>query len=419
MKLLVFKYRKKEAKLLDKYIIHVDMDAFFASVEVRDNPSLKGKPVIIGSYPNERGVVATCSYEARKYGVHSAMNIKEAYRLCPRGIYMHPNFEKYKAVSMQIHSIWEEYATETEAIALDEAYLDVTEKAKDLVGARLIAKAIKERIKNEVGLTCSVGLAYSKIAAKTASEEKKPNGYYEILDKESFLKLVIDRDVDALYTVGKKTKELFNKNGIFKVRDIQEQKEKVHRLLGKRGELIISLANGDDPRELKSYKPEEAKSISREITFQKDVDNYDLLKDILFILALCVENQVKKYGLYGSGVSLKITYFDMKTITRSKIVYSCESAIEIAEEAIEMLNNIEHKPIRLIGTGVYNLSKDSTKQLRIDDYLPIGENNAKEKTKNKFAVLQKRYNLDFEGNITKLYNMETLFKTIEYMRKQF
>ncbi len=187
---------------MDQIIIHVDMDAFFASVEVRDDPSLRGKPLIIGSLPNERGVVATCSYEARKYGVRSAMNIKEAYRRCPHGIYMHPNFYKYKAVSDKLHEIWDTYAAASQTIALDEAYLDVTETAKTWEGARVIARTIKQRTLDELGLTCSVGLAYSKTAAKMASEEKKPNGYFEIPSAEDFVKLIIDRDVRILYTVG-------------------------------------------------------------------------------------------------------------------------------------------------------------------------------------------------------------------------
>ena len=184
-------------------IIHVDMDAFYASVEVRDNPELKGKPLIIGALPTERGVVATCSYEARKYGVHSAMNIKEAYRLCPHGIYMHGNFERYRAVSAELHKIWNDYASASEYVALDEAYLDVTETAGTVERAREFAQEIKRRVLEEQKLTCSVGLAYSKTAAKTASEEKKPNGYFEILTPDEFTNLLSERDVRALYTVGK------------------------------------------------------------------------------------------------------------------------------------------------------------------------------------------------------------------------
>ena len=138
---------------MPQIIIHVDMDAFYASVETRDDPALRGKPLIIGSLPNERGVVATCSYEARTYGVHSGMNIKDAYRLCPNGIYRHPNFDKYKAVSAQLHAIWDSYASASEAIALDEAYLDVTEKAGDWDGARRIARLIKQRTRDVLGGT--------------------------------------------------------------------------------------------------------------------------------------------------------------------------------------------------------------------------------------------------------------------------
>lgn len=401
---------------MNRIIIHVDMDAFFASVEIRDNPSLKGKPLIIGSLPQERGVVSTCSYEARKYGVHSAMNIKEAYKLCPNGIYMHPNYEKYKKVSDEIHQIWDSYATESEAIALDEAYLDVTDKAKNIENARIIARTIKQRIEEEIGLTCSVGLAYSKLAAKTASEEKKPNGYFEILNEKAFIGLVIDRDVNTLYTVGKKTTEKLNKNGIYKVRDIQENKNKVISLFGNRGNFIVNLAFGIDNRELKSYKPENAQSISREITFQKDVDDIDLLKDVLFLLSLCVENQARKYKLHGKGVSLKITYANMRTVTRSKLVKSCDYAIEIQKEAISLLNQVELSTIRLIGVGIYNLSDSYIKQLSIYDIINE-KDNIEIKTKKELVRLKNKYNLDFENNISKLFKMETLYKTIEYMRK--
>ena len=253
---------------MEQIIIHVDMDAFYASVEMRDDPSLRGKPLIIGSLPHERGVVATCSYEARKYGVHSAMNIKEAYRLCPNGVYMHPNFEKYKAVSAQLHAIWDSYATASETIALDEAYLDVTQRAGDFEGARQIAREIKQRTRDELGLTCSVGVAYSKTAAKTASEEKKPDGYFEIPTAEDFVHLISDRDVRVLYTVGAKTAEKLHAAGLRTVRDIQTHAELVAQMFGKQGRWIVQIANGIDDRKVVPYRPEDAKSISRELTFQ-------------------------------------------------------------------------------------------------------------------------------------------------------
>ena len=402
---------------MDQIIIHVDMDAFYASVEMRDDPSLRGKPLIIGSMPNERGVVATCSYEARKYGIHSAMNIKEAYRRCPNGIYMHPNFDKYKAVSAQLHEIWSAYATASEYIALDEAYLDVTEQAKDFDGARNIARTIKQRTRDEVGLSCSVGVAYSKTAAKTASEEKKPDGYFEIPDPQAFIELMIDRDVRALYTVGSKTAEKLHLSGIHTVRDIQEQQDTVIRLLGKQGYWLTRLAFGVDDRKVEPYSPQNAKSISRELTFQQDVADFTLLDDVLFLLALCVKNRARRHGLYGSGVTLKITYADMKSITRSKITADCNTAYEIYREASLLLGSVQKRPVRLIGVGIYHLSTEYVRQLSFDDYL---EDKAQADTaalQAKLDALQQRYHLDFAGHLDQIYRGEILHKTAEYMRR--
>lgn len=402
---------------MNQIIIHVDMDAFYASVEMRDNPSLRGKPLIIGSMPNERGVVATCSYEARKYGIHSAMNIKEAYRRCPNGIYMHPNFDKYKAVSEQLHGIWNTYAEASEYVALDEAYLDVTKQAVTFDGAREIARTIKQRTLDELGLSCSVGVAYSKTSAKTASEEKKPNGYFEIPDEKTFVNLMIDRDVRALYTVGAKTAEKLYAAGIHTVRDVQEKQDEVIRLLGKQGHWLTQLSFGIDNRKVEPYLPENAKSVSRELTFQEDVTNDTLLKDVLFLLSLCVEHRAKRHGLYGKGVTLKITYADMKNITRSKAVVTCDRAIDIYKEAVQLFNQIDKRPIRLIGAGIYNLSTEYEKQLSFDDYLSDPSNTAESELKEQFAAMQRRYGLDFEGHLKEIYRWDTLHKTVEYMRK--
>ncbi len=402
---------------MEQIIIHVDMDAFFASVEIRDDPKLKGKPLIIGSLPGERGVVATCSYEARKYGVHSAMNIKEAYRRCPKGIYMHPDMDKYKAVSGQLHEIWNSYASAAETIALDEAYLDVTETAVTLKGARKIARAIKQRTRDELGLTCSVGVAYSKTAAKTASEEKKPDGYFEIPTAEDFVGLIIDRDVRALYTVGEMTAQKLYASGIHTVRDIRNNKETVISLLGRQGEWITGLAFGIDDRKVTPYRPQDAKSISREVTFQEDVDNFELLKDVLVLLALCVERRAGRYALHGNGVSLKITYADMKGITRARHTAPCDSAVTIYREAVKLLAGVEKRPVRLIGTGIYSLAGEEGRQMTIDDYLTdSGEQKGRE-LKKLLDALQERYHLDFEGHLEQIFQGETLHKTVEYMRK--
>ena len=402
---------------MDQIIIHVDMDAFFASVEIRDNPALRGKPLIIGSLPQERGVVATCSYEARKYGIHSAMNIKEAYRLCPHGVYMHGSYEKYRAVSNQLHEIWNEYAAASEYIALDEAYLDVTDSAGSWERACEFAKAIKRRTMEEQGLTCSVGVAYSKTAAKTASEEKKPDGYFEIPTAEDFVNLIIDRDVRVLYTVGAKTAEKLNRAGIRTVRDIRDHSEEILRRFGKQGQWMVQLAFGIDDRKVSPYKPEDAKSISREITFQENVEDFGLLEDVLLLLAISVERRAERIGLYGEGVTLKLTYTDMKSITRSRLIPSTRSAATIYETAMRLLGQVPRKPVRLVGAGIYHLTGENGRQMRIDDLLPEIQQQRQEALTAGLESLGQRYGLDFIGKLDKVFHGDTLYRTIEYMRK--
>ena len=395
------------------------MDAFYASVEIRDDPSLAGKPLIIGALPTERGVVATCSYEARKYGVHSAMNIKEAYRLCPQGIYMHPNFEKYREVSERLRGIWNDYAVRMETVALDEAYLDVTYSAGSFERAGEMAKEIKSRTRSELGLTCSVGIAYSKTAAKTASEEKKPDGYFEILTQQDFVDLMIDRDVGTLYTVGARTAEKLNRIGVFTVRDIQERSEEIAGHFGKHGQLITELAFGIDDRRVVAYKPGDAKSISREVTFQEDVENFDLLKDVLVLLALSVEDRAGRHGLHGGGVTLKLTYFDMQSITRSRAVASADSAGTIYTEAVRLLDQTEKRPVRLVGAGIYKLSGDEGRQMTLDYYMEEPPSEGRGIIEDRLRELQDRYGLDFAGHLEDIYHGTVLHKTIEYMRKHY
>lgn len=401
-----------------QFIIHVDMDAFFASVEIRDNPELRGKPLIIGALPSERGVVATCSYEARKYGVHSAMNIKEAFRRCPGGTYMHPNIGKYKAVSLQLNEIWNTYATVSQRISLDEAYLDVGKQAGDWERTRAIGHLIKQRTLEEVGLTCSVGVAYSKTAAKMASEEDKPDGYYEILTPEDFVNLIIDRDVSVLYTVGEQTAKKLHTAGIRTVRDIQQRQEEVVRMLGKHGQWLTQVAFGIDDRKVVPYRPQDAKSIGREVTFQKDVSNHLLLKDVLLLLAFCVEHRAQRYDLRGKGVTLKLTYSDMRSISRSRPIIMTNSAVSIYHEAEQMLDSIGERPVRLVGVGIQRLSDHEEGQMTIREFF---EETAEQDAERRrlLDALHVRYGLDFAGHLTDIYQMDTLHKTVEYMRKHF
>ena len=397
-------------------VIHVDMDAFFAAVEIRDNPELAGRPLIIGALPGERGVVATASYDARKYGVHSAMNIKEAYRLCPDGVYIHPDHGRYKAVSDQLHDLWSEYCLTVEYVALDEAYLDVSDRSFE--DARKTALAIKRRTFNEFGLTCSVGLAYSKAAAKTASEEKKPDGYFEIPSADDFVSLIIDRDVGVLYSVGIKTAEKLRGIGINTVRDIRDNRETVSALFGRQGKAVCDLAFGVDNRPIVPYDPQDAKSVGRELTFQEDVTDYEYLRHVLLLLSIAVSRSLSKLGLRGGGVTLKATYYDMRNITRSKSISGSDSAIDIYRTAVPLLGMIEKRPLRLIGVSVHGLTKGESAQITFESMNESVKRLKELEAESELLKLKPVYGLDFTGNIDKIFKGETLYKTVEYMRRK-
>ena len=397
-------------------ILHVDMDSFYASIESRDNPALRNKPLIIGSLPHERGVVSTCSYEARKYGVHSAMNIKEAYRLCPHGIFMHPNFEKYKKVSAQLHQIWAQYTEIIEYLALDEAYLDLT--AVSWNEARNIASEIKNRTKKEIGLTCSVGIGYSMTSAKLASEEKKPDGYFEIPDKDTFVNLIIDRDIRVLYGVGKKTAEKLKGMGIKTVRDIQNNKGAVLRLLGNKiGRYVTDLSMGIDERVVTPYLETDAKSIAREVTFQKDTSDISFSKDVLMVLAVSLEHRLNRLNFYARTVTLKITYYNMKGLTRSVSGEATNRAYEIFMTAFEQLRLLAQGgmilPVRLIGISLQNISVFGSRQLTIADVYGHREQLLEARWEKAIQKLEYKY-----GVKIRLENHERLYDVISFMEKR-
>jgi len=344
-------------------IIHIDMDAFYAAVEVRDNPALAGKPLIIGALPSERGVVATCSYEARTFGIRSAMSIKEAYRRCPDGIYMHPNMKKYVEASAKIHEIWDKYTDKIEHLSLDEGYLDVTGAEYMFGGATAIGHEIRERTKAEVGLTCSVGIGYSMMSAKLASEEKKPDGFFEIKDAEALKALISDRSVRTIYGVGIKTAEELARIGVTTVRDILKAPDRVATLLGNHGHQIVKLAQGIDKREVTPYS--EVKSIGTEQTFQKDITDFNYLADFLLLTAERLSCDVQQKSLYAKTITIKITYADMKSITRSKSGNATSSTREIYDTAMELLKKIEKRAIRLIGITLSNFTETPARQMSL------------------------------------------------------
>jgi len=262
-----------------------------------------------------------------------------------------------------------------------------------------------------------VGVAYSKTAAKTASEEKKPDGYFEIPTPRAFIDLIIDRDVGVLYTVGAMTAGKLHASGIHTVRDIQNRREEVERLLGKQGRWITQLAFGIDDRPVTPWRPEDAKSIGRELTFQKDVDNIELLRDVLFLLCLCVDSRARRVGLRGQGVTLKLTYADMKSITRSKATTACDSPMRIYREAVKLLNQVKPAPVRLIGVSLYNLLREDERQLTLEDFLAETVDGEETDMRDIFDRLGRRYRLDFAGHLEDILRMDTLHRTAEYMRK--
>ena len=372
-------------------IIHVDMDAFYAAVEARDNPELRGVPLIIGALPHERGVVSTCSYEARVFGVRSAMSIKEAYRRCPHGVYMHPNMGKYQEASDRVHEIWLSFTDDIEFISLDEGFLDVTGSLGIFGSAKEIALAIKERTKEATGLTCSVGVGYSMMSAKLASEEKKPDGFFEIASPEALKALILDRNVRIIYGVGPKTAETLQSAGIQTVREILANKPTVIRLLENQGRHIIELAEGIDDRVVTPYHEAEAKSLGREETFQQDTTDFDYLKDVLRLIAKELSLRIRMDGVFVHTVTLKVKYANMKLITRSKSGGAICRAKDIFYRAASMLDTVEKRPIRLVGITLSGFSENEITQLTLDDIVGNEKNERSEALDKALLELQRKY----------------------------
>ena len=383
---------------MDKTIIHIDMDAFFAAVEVRDNPELRGKPLIIGALPGERGVVSTCSYEAREFGVRSAMPISEAYRRCPQGIYMYPNGHKYIAASKQIGEIWSDYTDIIEHISLDEGFLDVTGSQGFFGGARKIGYEIKSRVLNKTGLTCSVGIGYSLMSAKLASEEKKPDGFFEILSPEALMNLIIDRNVRIIYGIGPKTAQELKNLGITTVRDIYNNKEVLIKNLGNYGKHIVDLAYGIDDRSIGMES--KSQSLGKEHTFQQDISDREYLKDVLRLIARELSYQIRLDGIYARTVTLKITFKGFKKITRSKTGDGTNKAEEIFAVAAALLDNVEKKPIRLIGISLSGFTDALVTQASLFE---PAMNEKQEKKDSVIMDLQRKYGIDALKTGSELY----------------
>ncbi|KJU84689.1 ImpB/MucB/SamB family protein [Candidatus Magnetobacterium bavaricum] len=336
-------------------IVHIDMDAFYASIEQRDNPDLRGKPVIVGSLPDKRGVVATCSYEARGYGIHSAMPSKTAYNLCPTAIFVKPRLDVYEAVSLEIRDIFYEYTDIVEPLSFDEAFLDVTENKKGISSATQIAKEIKEKIYKTTMLTASAGVSFNKSLAKIASDLIKPNGLTVITPK------VADIYIDTLpvgkfYGIGKVTEKKLHRRGIRTGRDLKRLSEaELVQMLGAMGVSLYKMLRCEDDRPVISDW--ERKSLGKEVTFEEDISDRGLMIDILTSLSTTVEQNLKELNLRGRTITLKVKYHDFHTITRSiSTSYMVSDADVIMEYIKHLLKNTEAgtKKVRLLGVTVSN-----------------------------------------------------------------
>jgi len=296
-------------------IIHVDMDAFFASVEQRDQADYQGKPLIVGGQPNSRGVVAACSYEARQFGIHSAMPCSQAYRLCPQAIFVPPRFEAYKEVSTQIREVFWRYASEVEPLSLDEAYLDVTYTAEYDGSATLISKAIKREIWEETNLIASAGVSYNKFLAKIASDMDKPDGLY-VIKPEQGQAFVAELAIGKFHGIGPATEAKMNKLGIETGNDLKQwTQEQLTEKFGKSGSYYFNIARGIDHRPVRSQRIR--KSLGKETTFAEDVISVDILLAKLTPLAEQVLASLDKQELKARTLTLKVKYSNFQQVTRA------------------------------------------------------------------------------------------------------
>ena len=352
-------------------IIHVDMDAFYASVEQRDNPELRGLPLAVGG--GVRGVVAAASYEARKYGVRSAMPSVTAKRRCPDLVFVKPRFDAYRAVSNQIRAIFSDYTPHVEPLSLDEAYLDVTHDLRGIGVATRIAEEIRARIRAETGLTASAGVSYNKFLAKLASDQNKPDGICVITPAkgEAF---VASLPVKRFHGIGPKTAEKMARLGIETGADLRAQTLAfLQHHFGSSGDYYWNLARGICHRQVKADRP--YKSVSAEDTFMEDLTDESTLLAELDRIARHVWERIEKKGLAGRTVCLKVKYQDFRIVSRAKSLPRNVAGVEeFAATAAALLRTLlpPEKGIRLLGAGLTNLGEDKQEAaLELELPLPL------------------------------------------------
>ena len=351
-------------------ILHVDMDAFFAAVEQLDHPEWRGKPVIVGAPPDKRGVVSTCSYEARAFGVHSAMPSRQAYEKCPQGIFVRPRMARYKEASEAVFAIFAHFTPLVEPLSIDEAFLDVTGVRRLFGPPEAIAAEIKARILAQVGLTCSVGVAPNKFLAKLASEERKPNGLFVVpADPRAILSWLAAKPLRALWGVGPKLASALQAAGLTTVRDLQSSDPgRLRALVGPTlAEHLMAIAFGRDSRPVETGREE--KSLSREHTYPDDTLDRETLRRDVRAIAEDVGRRLRALGLRARTARLKIRYAGFRTVTRQMPFPTpvCDDfALRDAACALLARHLEPNTPVRLLGFGVDNLT-DSATDLPADD----------------------------------------------------
>ena len=347
-------------------IIHIDMDAFYAAVEQRDNPELRGKPVIVGGRPDSRGVVATASYEARKFGVHSAMSSSHAYRLCPHGIFVPPRFDVYKEASNQIREIFHEYTNLVEPLSLDEAYLDVTENKAGQPSATVIAREIKRQIRERTGLTASAGVSFTKFLAKVASDMNKPDGL-TVITPDRAPEFIDKLPVEKFHGIGKVTAGKMRQLGIKTGADLKKyDRFQLHELFGKSGAYYYAIAHAEDDSPVEPDRGR--KSVGREVTLDEDITDRGQMLKIIGELAGEVERRLKRHGLEGRTITLKVKYHDFRHVTRAVTVpdptASAAAMLPYLEELLKQTDAGAVK-VRLLGVTVSNFSAESDPEITV------------------------------------------------------
>jgi DNA polymerase-4 len=358
-------------------ILHVDMDAFYASVEQRDDPLLRGKPVAVGGDPARRGVVCAASYEARTFGVRSALPMARAVRLCPQLVIVPPDFSKYGAVSRQVFAIFRDVTPLVEPLSLDEAYLDVTENAWGLPLGVDVARRIKERIRAETNLTASAGVAPNKFLAKVASGWKKPDGL-TVIAPERVERFLQGLPVDALWGVGPKTAARLREAGIERLVDVRSASEDILRgAVGSYAEALRRMSFGEDNRPVEPNR--ERKSVGSENTFAEDLKDLEKMRDEVRSLATSAAGYLARKQLLARTVVLKLRYSNFETITRSHTEDPpTSSSEEIARRATALLEKTDapRRPVRLLGVSLHGLSETEAPaepKAASEDELPFAE----------------------------------------------